>query len=93
MRAAIQDVHPSNLLTYTSLAAAVGAMAAAGGARGTAPAGALLAIAALADTFDGRFARCFTRSDARAAMIPRHLSTRPICGACSAIRFRLRADA
>jgi len=63
MRAAIQDVHPSNLLTYTSLAAAVGAMAAAGGARGTAPAGALLAIAALADTFDGRFARCFTRSE------------------------------
>ena len=63
MRAAIQDVHPSNLLTYTSLAAAVGAMAAAGGARGAAPAGALLAIAALADTFDGRFARCFTRSE------------------------------
>jgi len=63
MRAPIQDMHPSNLLTYTSLAAALGAMAAAGGRGGAALAGALLAIAALADTFDGRFARCFTRSE------------------------------
>ena len=63
MRAPILDVHPSNLLTYTSLAAALGAIAAAGGRGGAALAGALLAIAALADTFDGRFARSFARTE------------------------------
>lgn len=63
MRAPIHDVHPSNLLTYIALAAAVGAIAAAEGRGGAAVAGALLAIAALADTFDGRFARSFTRTE------------------------------
>jgi len=63
MRGPIHDVHPSNLLTYTALAAAIGAMAAAGSRGGAAFAGALLAVAALADTFDGRFARSFMRTE------------------------------
>lgn len=53
--------HPSNLLTYASLTAGLGAIAAAF-AGSIATAGALLALAALCDTFDGRFARRFTRS-------------------------------
>ena len=61
MKGPIAFVHPSNLLTYLSLAAGIGAIAAAlgGSADG---AGACLASAALADTFDGRFARAFTRT-------------------------------
>ena len=54
-------------MTYTSLALGVAALAAAlqGSAHGV---GALLAAAALADTFDGRFARQFRRSAEDAAM-------------------------
>src|SRR6266705_6057439 len=63
MRGPIHDLHPSNLLTYTALAAAIAAMAVAGSRGGAAFAGALLAIAALADTFDGRFARSFMRTE------------------------------
>jgi CDP-diacylglycerol--serine O-phosphatidyltransferase len=61
MTAPAASIHPSNLLTYASLAAGVGTIAAAvhGSAAG---AGACLAAAALADTFDGRFARRFARS-------------------------------
>ncbi len=73
MRAPIHDVHVGNLLTYGSLAAAVAAVAAGGpdapAAAGApaapgapATAGGWLALAALLDTFDGRFARCFDRS-------------------------------
>jgi phosphatidylserine synthase len=52
---------PCNALTYASLASAMAAIAMA--RNGSAPAaGACLALAALADTFDGRFARRFTRS-------------------------------
>lgn len=52
--------HPSNLLTYASLLSAVAAIAAAG--RNLAGvAGALIALAVILDTFDGRFARLFTR--------------------------------
>lgn len=55
-------LHPSNALTYVSLFAALGAIAAA--ARGsTAGAGALISAAAISDTFDGRFARAFRRDD------------------------------
>lgn len=54
-------LHRSNLLTYASVACGVGAIAAALQAS-AAGAGALLAMAALLDTFDGRFARSFTRS-------------------------------
>ena len=67
MRAPIHDVHVGNLLTYGALAAALAAIAAAR-VDAPAPAGApvaaggWLALAALLDTFDGRFARCFHRS-------------------------------
>ena len=61
MHSPIASVHPSNALTYLSLGAGLAAVAAAlnGSADG---AGACLAVAALADTFDGRFARLFARS-------------------------------
>jgi phosphatidylserine synthase len=53
--------HPSNLLTYASLCSAVAAVAAA--AHGTAAgAGALITVAVIADTFDGAFARRFSRT-------------------------------
>lgn len=53
--------HPGNLLTYLSLSAAIAAVAAA--VRGSlAAAGACMAIAVIADTFDGRYARLFSRS-------------------------------
>jgi CDP-diacylglycerol--serine O-phosphatidyltransferase len=58
-------VHPSNLLTYASLTAGLAAIAVA--LEGTTPAaGALVAIAVLFDTFDGRFARLFRRSELQA---------------------------
>src|SRR5262245_43525061 len=57
-------LHESNLLTYLSLLAGVTAVAAALHGSGG-PAGALLAVAVLADTFDGRFARLFPRTDAQ----------------------------
>jgi phosphatidylserine synthase len=61
MRSPLASIHPSNLLTYVSLTSGVGALAAA--LNGTASgAGVCLALAALADTFDGRFARRFDRS-------------------------------
>jgi CDP-diacylglycerol--serine O-phosphatidyltransferase len=55
------SIHPSNLLTYGSLAAGILAIAAALQSS-AAGAGAWLALAALLDTFDGRFARRFERS-------------------------------
>jgi len=59
-------LHPANLLTYGSLLAGLGALAMAiqGRAGG---AGGLVAISALADTFDGRFARRFRRNEAERA--------------------------
>lgn len=62
MNAPVRDLHPSNLVTYLALAAAVGAVAAAGKPGGIPLAGACLALAAVADAFDGRFARLFTRT-------------------------------
>ena len=62
MRAPIHDLHVANLLTYGSLAAALAAVAAGLGSGAAAAAGGWLALAALLDTFDGRFARCFHRS-------------------------------
>lgn len=53
--------HRANMLTYVSLLAAIAALAAA--SRGFAPvAGALVAAAVIADTFDGWFARQFPRT-------------------------------
>jgi phosphatidylserine synthase len=63
MKAPIDELHPSNLLTYAGLGAALAAIAVAVDLGSFAGAGALLALAALADTFDGRFARSFTRTD------------------------------
>ena len=57
----LQAFHRRNALTFVSLAAGVGAIASAPVA-GMHVAGALLAFAALADTFDGRFARSFAAS-------------------------------
>ena len=68
MRAPIHDLHVGNLLTYGALAAALAAVATAAGTGASTGAGARvaaggwLALAALLDTFDGRFARCFDRS-------------------------------
>ncbi len=61
MKAPIHDLHPGNLLTYGSLAAALAAVAVSS-ATGATAAGGWLALAALLDTFDGRFARCFERT-------------------------------
>ena len=54
-------IHISNALTYLSLLMGVGSIAAALSGSAEA-AGALIAAAAIADTFDGRFARRFARS-------------------------------
>jgi CDP-diacylglycerol--serine O-phosphatidyltransferase len=56
--------HVSNAATYAALLSAVGAVAAALEAN-VPGAGLLLALAALLDVFDGRFARLFTRSAER----------------------------
>lgn len=66
MRAPLHDLHVSNLLTYGSLAAAVTAVAASAAMRNTAAAGCALALAAIMDAFDGRFARRFNRSPRQA---------------------------
>ena len=57
----LRAFHASNLLTYASLVAGVGAIAfGAGGNRSAA--GALIAMSVVADTFDGRFAGLFRRT-------------------------------
>jgi len=61
MNAPISSIHPANLLTYASLGAGICSVAAAL-QQNAAGAGAFLALAALADTFDGRFARLFSRN-------------------------------
>jgi CDP-diacylglycerol--serine O-phosphatidyltransferase len=63
MRAPIHDLHASNMVTYLSLAAGLAAVAASQIPGGRGAACALMAASALADTFDGRFARRFTRTD------------------------------
>ena len=63
MSAPMDDFHASNLLTYVGLAAALAAVAMAVERGSFAGAGALIAVAALADTFDGRFARRFPRTE------------------------------
>lgn len=63
MRAPIDDLHISNAVTYLSLAAGLAAIATSQAPGGRGVACALMAGSALADTFDGRFARRFTRSE------------------------------
>jgi phosphatidylserine synthase len=67
MTSAATAIHRSNLLTYGSVACGVGTIAAAL-QPSAAAAGALLALAALLDTFDGRFARHFTRTPEQQAI-------------------------
>jgi CDP-diacylglycerol---serine O-phosphatidyltransferase len=59
--------HAANLMTYLSLASGLAAVASALGGN-SAAAGALLALAALADTFDGRFARLLRRKPDQQAL-------------------------
>ena len=60
MRAPVHELHRANLLTYGALLCAVTASVAHGH---HAVAGIGLALAVVADTFDGRFARTFARTD------------------------------
>ena len=53
--------HPANAVTYASLLSAVAAVVAAVHGQAGA-AGALIAVSVVADTFDGRFARLFSRT-------------------------------
>ena len=67
MKGPLSAFHPSNTLTYASLTSAIGAIAAA--AHGNAAAaGACMAAAVIADTFDGRFARLFRRDAEQRAL-------------------------
>jgi phosphatidylserine synthase len=66
MRAPVHDLHVSNLVSYASLFCGVAAIGAAHADGGRHAAGALLAAAALFDTFDGRFARQFARTPEQA---------------------------
>ena len=63
MNAPIHDLHVSNLLTYLALGLSLAAVATAINGGNLAAAGALVAASALADTFDGRFARRFSRTN------------------------------
>lgn len=74
MRAPVHDIHVSNLVTYAALAAAVAAITLALDASRVHLAAAALAIAAIADTFDGRFARLFPRT-ARQAQCGREIDS------------------
>jgi len=58
----LEAFHPANALTYGSLLAGTAAIACAANGFGTA-AGGCIALAVVADTFDGRLARAFDRSD------------------------------
>ena len=59
--------HRANALTYVSLMTSIGAIAEAFHGSASA-AGALIAAAVIADTFDGRFARLFQRSNGERAL-------------------------
>ncbi len=61
------SIHVSNLLTYTGMLAACGAAALAITAHHRAAAGAFMAVAVIADTFDGTFARLFDRTHFQSA--------------------------
>jgi len=61
MTSPLAAFHPANTLTYASLLSAIAAVVAAVHAR-AGVAGALIAVSVVADTFDGRFARLFSRT-------------------------------
>jgi CDP-diacylglycerol--serine O-phosphatidyltransferase len=58
-----RHLHPSNLVTYLALLAALSAIVAVKEFESAAAAGGLIALSVLADTLDGRFARLFRRND------------------------------
>jgi CDP-diacylglycerol--serine O-phosphatidyltransferase len=58
-----QYLHPTNLVTYLALLAALSAIVAAKEFESAAAAGGLIALSVLADTLDGRFARLFGGND------------------------------
>ena len=60
-RSAAAYFHPSNAVTYVSVLAGLLAVATAKEWRSWSAAGGLIALCALADTLDGRFARLFSR--------------------------------
>ncbi len=60
-------LHASNLVTYGSLACGLLAVGAAAWYRNAAVAGLAMALSVVADTFDGRFARRFARTDVERA--------------------------
>jgi len=67
MRAPVHDLHVSNLVSYVSLGSGMAAMTLALG--GFIPhAGIAIAVSAIADTFDGRFARRFRRTPRQARL-------------------------
>ncbi len=80
MRAPVHELHAANLLTYVSLVCAVTASMAHGH---RAWAGVGLALAVVADTFDGRFARAFARTGRQ------HLIGRELDSLVDAIAFGL----
>ena len=61
-RSAARYFHLSNLLTYLSVLAGLCAIFSVQKLQSWSVAGGLIALCALADTFDGKFARLFTRS-------------------------------
>jgi CDP-diacylglycerol--serine O-phosphatidyltransferase len=73
MRAPVHELHVSNMLTYLSLGAGVAAIITSSGG-GQSTAGALLALSAIADTLDGRFARRCQRT-ARQARVGHELDS------------------
>lgn len=64
MASPLAAFHPANTLTYASLLAGLAALLQAVD-RNAAGAGALIAVSVVLDTFDGRFARRFTRRPAQ----------------------------
>jgi CDP-diacylglycerol---serine O-phosphatidyltransferase len=62
-RPASQYFHSSNLLTYVSVLSGLSAIFATHKLQSWSAAGGLLALSALADMFDGKFARLFYRSE------------------------------
>ena len=62
-RSAARYFHLSNLLTYLSVLTGLCAIFSAHKLQSWSVAGGLIALCALADTFDGKFARLFTRSE------------------------------
>ena len=91
-RGPLAAFHRANTLTYLSLFSGVAAIAAASHGNGAA-AGALIALSVIADTFDGRFARLFERSDddRRIGMQLDSLSDAIAFGAAPAASFVLLA--